>query len=92
MQVSTSATKYSSGGCTDLFRFQSEESGESSALLPLSGLIAVYGAVLRNASPALVVARGARTWELRTVSSTASRRGVSGRLLGWAKRVHIVGE
>ena len=51
MQASTSAQNLDSDGCTNLFRFQNQESCESLAPLPLSSLTATYGAVLRNASP-----------------------------------------
>lgn len=61
MQVNISTPKYGPGNRANLFRVQSQESGESSVLLPLPGLIAIYDPVFRNASPALVVARGART-------------------------------
>jgi len=52
MQVNISAQKFDLGPVTHPFRLQSQESGESSApLSPLSNLIAVCGAVCRDASP-----------------------------------------
>jgi len=92
VQVSVSAPKYDSGGCTDLFRSQGQESGKNSAPLPPPSLVTIYDAMLRSASPVLFVAQGARTWELRIVSTIPPRGGVSGRLSGWARRVRIVGE
>ena len=91
MQVSIPTPKCDSGEWVNLFRVQSQESGESSVLLPLPSLIVIYDA-LRNASPALVVVRGARTWELRIASTTAPRRGALGRSSEWARRARIVGE
>ena len=61
MQVSIFTPKCDSGDCANWFRVQSQESGESSVLLPLPSLIVIYDPVLRNAFPALVVVRGART-------------------------------
>ena len=51
MQVSIPAPF---GQMRSLIRFQSQESGESSALVLLPSLTAVYGAVLRNAFPGLI--------------------------------------
>ena len=54
MQVNVPASKSDLRGITHSFRFQNQESGESSApCSPLSDLIAVCGAVCRDASPAL---------------------------------------
>ena len=92
LQVSVSVHGWGPGRCTNLFRFQGQESGKSSAPLPLPGLIVIRDSVLRSASPALFVARGAQTWELRIVSTTISRRGVLGGSSGWARRARIVGE
>jgi len=92
MQVNISTSKCDSGDCANLFHVQSQESGESSVLPRLSGLIAIYDPALRNASPALVVARGVRTWELKIASTTTPRRGVLGTSSEWVRRARIVGE
>jgi len=42
VQVSTHTPRSSSGESIDSFRFQSQESGESSAPPPLPNLIAIY--------------------------------------------------
>lgn len=92
MQVSISTPECDSGVCANLFCVQSQESGEGSVLLPLPGLIAIYDPDLRNASPVLVVVRGARTWESRIASTTTIRRGVLGKFSGWERRARTVGE
>jgi len=54
MQVNTTAPQPNSGGRTDLFLFQSQESGEGPLRFPPADLIGGCGAVRRNASPVSV--------------------------------------